>query len=66
MEQKIRQFLDEQGKLKQIPSKNSIRQEAFRYLSSKFESDRKYTEKEVNQILTQWSTIGDYLFCEEV
>lgn len=62
----IKQFLDGQGRLKQIPSQNSVRQEAFRYLSSRFEAAKNYTEKEVNQILTQWSTIGDYLFCEEV
>lgn len=37
-----------------------MRQKAFRYLSSKFKTDIKYTEKEVNQILTDWSTIGDY------
>jgi len=58
---KIRQFLDDQGRLKQLPSKSSVRQEAFRYVSSKFEADKKYTEKEVNQILTKWSTIGDYV-----
>ncbi len=56
----IERFLDEEGRLKQLPSKNNLQREVFSYLSSKFEADRKYTEKEVNQILTDWSTIGDY------
>ncbi len=60
MEKKIIHFLDEQGRVKQLPSKNSLRQEVFRYLGSKFEKDINYSEKEVNQILTNWSTIGDY------
>lgn len=60
MEQKIKHFLNEQGRIKQLPSKRSVREEVFRYLSSKFEVDIKYTEKEVNQILTKWSTIEDY------
>jgi len=60
MNQKIRQFLDNEGKVKQIPSKSSVREEVFRYLSSKFQIDVRYKEKEVNQILTEWSTIGDY------
>lgn len=60
MNQKIRQFLDQQERVKQLPSKNIVRKEVFRYLSSKFEADVKYTEKEVNRILTEWSTTGDY------
>lgn len=60
MEIKIKQFLDNQGRLKQLPAKNRVRQEVFRYLSSKFEDNRIYKEKEVNEILTEWSTIGDY------
>jgi hypothetical protein len=60
MEQKIKRFLDDRGRLKQIPSKSSVRQEAYRYLGSKFEAGIKYTEKEVNEVLTKWSTVGDY------
>lgn len=60
MEQKIKRFLDDRGRLKQVPSKSSVRKEALQYLSDKFDDDKKYTEKEVNQVLTEWSTIGDY------
>ena len=37
-----------------------MRQEVFSYLLSKFEDNIKYTEKEINTILTKWSTKGDY------
>jgi hypothetical protein len=60
MEQKIKRFLDDKGRLKQLPSKSSVKREALEYLSGKFEDGIKYTEREVNQILTEWSTIGDY------
>ena len=60
MEIKIKQFLDNQGRLKQLPAKSRVRQEVFRYLSSKFEDDSIYKEMEVNQVLSEWSTIGDY------
>lgn len=60
MEQKIKRFLDEQGRLKQIPSKSSVRKEALQYLADKFEDGVIYTEKEVNRLLMEWSTVGDY------
>ena len=43
MEQKIKRFLDEQGRLKQIPSKSSARKEALQYLSGKFVDGVIYT-----------------------
>jgi hypothetical protein len=46
MEQKIKRFLDDRGRLKQVPSKSSVRKEALQYLSDKFDDDKKYTEKE--------------------
>ncbi|TAH35386.1 DUF2087 domain-containing protein [Candidatus Saccharibacteria bacterium] len=30
------------------------------YLAGKFERDRMYTEREVNQVLNQWRTYGDW------
>lgn len=38
-----------------MSSKNSVRREALRYLSDKFDDDKKYTEKEVNQVLNEYS-----------
>jgi hypothetical protein len=60
MDQKIKRFLDERGRLKQIPSKSSVRKEALQYLSGKFEDGVIYTEEEVNRLLTEWSTVEDY------
>ncbi len=60
MEKKIQPFLDEEGRVKQLPGKNQVRVAVYRYLGEKFEEGRNYTEKEVNGILTEWNTIGDY------
>ncbi len=59
MAQGIERFLDEDGKLKQWPSKQAPREEVFSYLAEKFEPGRDYTEHEVNAILSSWHTFGD-------
>ncbi len=56
----IDRFLDEEGKLKQLPSKKTVRDIAYAYLAEKFEFDRDYTEHEVNAILASWHTFGDH------
>lgn len=62
MEQKINisRFLDNYGKITQLPQKHKIRVATLRYLVEKFESNRNYTEKEVNEICSEWHTFGDY------
>ncbi|MDR1617160.1 MAG: DUF2087 domain-containing protein [Syntrophomonadaceae bacterium] len=57
---KIKQFLDENGKIKNLPSKNKTRLAVLFYLSQKFEIHRNYTEKEVNHLIDQWHVFGDY------
>lgn len=57
----IKRFLDEDGRLKQLPKKHSVRKLAFGYLAEKFDDDMDYTEKEINKILNAWHTFGDYL-----
>ncbi len=59
MAQGIERFLDEDGKLKQWPAKQSPREEVFSYLAEKFEPGREYSEHEVNAILASWHTFGD-------
>lgn len=56
----IDKFLDDHGKIMQLPQKQTIRMAALCYLAEKFESDRNYTEKEVNSICEEWHTFGDY------
>lgn len=42
-----------------FPSKRPMQTEALRYLAEKFETDREYAEREVNELLLQWHTFGD-------
>jgi len=62
LEQKINiaRFLDNYGKITQLSQKNKFRVATLRYLVEKFESNRDYTEKEVNEICNEWHTFGDY------
>ena len=56
----IERFLDEEKKIKIWPSKKDKQLEILRYLSTKFECNRSYTEKEVNEIIQDWHTFNDY------
>lgn len=40
--------------------KKDKRNDVLFYLGTKFEIGRNYTEKEVNAIIEQWHTFGDY------
>lgn len=55
----LKNFLDEDGKIKQFPRKQRLRSIVYLYLASQFEKDRKYTEKEVNRILNMHHTFND-------
>ncbi len=56
----IAQFLDSDGKIMQMPIKKDKRKDVLLYLGTKFEIGRNYTEKEVNAIIDDWHTFGDY------
>lgn len=56
----VRQFLDAQGRLKQYPVRRSKQLQALIYLASKFDKERSYTEAELNELLKQWHTFGDW------
>lgn len=53
-------FLDEEGKIKQMPSKKEPRQAILAYLATKFADGVSYSEKEVNEIVSEWHTFNDY------
>ena len=57
---KIRQFLDSSGKITQLPQKQRAKRALLEYLAEKFEPSRIYSEREVNDICSQWHTFGDY------
>lgn len=62
MEQNINitRFLDSDGRITQLSQKKKSRVATLCYLADKFESNRNYTEKEVNTICDEWHTFGDY------
>lgn len=49
----VKNFLDRDGKLKALPSQEKKFQAILRYAVQLFEIDHSYTEKEVNQILSE-------------
>ena len=55
----IKQFLDAQGRLIQLPKKRRKLICSLLYLSAHFEGDREYSEAQVNGILNTWHTYGD-------
>lgn len=56
----ISRFLDEDGRITQLPRKQAPRSAVLEYLATKFEPDATYTERQVNEICDQWHTFGDY------
>ncbi len=60
MAKNINNFLDADGKLKQMPSKVAMEELAYAYLAEKFEAGVIYTEPEVNIIISEWHTFNDY------
>lgn len=53
-------FLDAAGKIVQLPAPNRTKIPVLAYLAGKFEKNRIYNEKEVNGIINEWHTFGDY------
>jgi hypothetical protein len=60
MEKGIENYLDDQGRVKQWPSKLIMKNKVLDYLSTKFADDGFYSEAQVNDILKQWHTFDDY------
>ncbi|MFT4004728.1 MAG: DUF2087 domain-containing protein [Lacrimispora sp.] len=44
----------------QLPQKEKTKVKTLLYLAEKFQEDRSYTEKEVNDVCSQWNTFGDF------
>ncbi|MCE5235442.1 MAG: DUF2087 domain-containing protein [Clostridiaceae bacterium] len=56
----LARFLDAEGRVKQFPAKAAPRETVLSYLAEKFELGVDYKEREVNAVLTEWHTFGDY------
>lgn len=56
----IKQFLNADNKLKQLPKKRDLQILSLFYLASKFTPGKRYTEKDVNETLNAWHTFDDW------
>jgi hypothetical protein len=56
----ISAFLDDAGKIVQLPAPNKTKIPVLAYLAEKFDRDRSYSEKEVNEVINTWHTFRDY------
>ena len=55
----IQNFLDEEQRVTKFPSKRKKKMYILFYLAEKFEDNREYSEKEINEILLEWHTFSD-------
>ena len=55
----FRSFLDDTGRVIRWPKKKADQLEVLKYLRTKFEGGKKYSEKEVNALLDAWHIFGD-------
>ena len=59
---RISQFLDDEGRVIQLPKKQTVKRAVLAYLAGKFDLDTDYTEKQVNVLCNSWHTFGDPCF----
>ena len=57
----ISRFIDEEGRVCFWPAKRSRKLALLVYLKTKIEPGKIFTEKEINEELMKWSTIGDHV-----
>ena len=56
----LRPFVDEAGRLARWPARQKVQRMAVAYLAARFEPGREYSEQEVNFLLLDWHTFGDW------
>jgi len=57
---KLKNFLNKEGQLIKIPSKKDMKMVALSFVLDQFSEGVDYTEKEVNEIILQNISFGDY------
>ena len=62
----LRPFVDPDGRLRQWPTKQKTQRMAAAMLASRFEPGRVYNEREVNELLLEWHTFGDWALLRRV
>ena len=55
----LRNFMDADGKLTAFPAKRKMKIYCLIYLAEKFEEEKDYTERQVNDLLLSWHTFAD-------
>jgi len=55
----LQPYLDRDGRVTNWPAKTKGQSAVLSYLIGKFEGDKKYVEKQVNDLLTTWHTYGN-------
>ncbi len=58
----VKNFLDDELKIKIYPASENQKKIIIKYLAGKFKHEQIYTEKEVNQIIKSWHTFNDHSF----
>ena len=56
----LRPFVDDDGRLIQWPMRQKVQRMAIAYLATKLEPGREYHEREMNEVLVEWHTFGDW------
>lgn len=59
MEEAIKNYLDDNKRVKVYPSKRKYKLLVLEYIQSKFEHNKEYSEKEVNNIINEWTIFND-------
>ena len=62
----LRPFMDEDGRLRQWPTKQKAQRMAAAILAGHFEPGRVYNERQVNELLLEWHTFGDWALLRRV
>ena len=57
--EQLKNFLDKDNKIKQMPKKRKLQILAMFYLASKFEHEKEYKEKDVNEVISFWHSFND-------
>lgn len=60
MPREMRPFFDETGRLVRWPARQMTQRLVIDYLARKFDPLREYAEKDVNFLLMEWHTFGDW------
>lgn len=60
MSSRLENFLDEQGRVKQWPSKRGVQLEVLEHIANQFAHGSKFTEQEINNELKKMHTFQDW------